>query len=109
MGGYRTFGGVPRSQISPGADRRSVTVTFDYGGDLRTIVAPSRKAAFAEASARWGWGWDGEPVVSSPDTIYDDLTGWTAAQHGQNFTSGDAKVRRRDSYRRTGRSYYKRG
>ena len=47
---HRTWGGL-RTQLAPGGDRRSVTVTFDYGGELRTLVAPSRKLAFAEASA----------------------------------------------------------
>jgi hypothetical protein len=98
-----------RTQLSSGGDRHSVTVTFNYGGELRTLVAPNRKAAYQTASTRWGWGWDGEPVVSSPDTIFDDVTGWTAAQNGQDFSVGDSAARKRDHYRRTGTSYNARG
>jgi hypothetical protein len=100
----RTFGGL-RKPLAGGGDNRSVTVTFDYQGELRTVVAPSRKAAFADAAARWGWGWDGEPVVSSPESIYRDLTGETKLHRGQDFGAHSRGVANRERARRTGQPH----
>jgi hypothetical protein len=58
------------------SQERTTTVTYRYGDALRTLVAPTRAAANAEARARWG-EWDDEPVYSTPITIYNDLTGTT--------------------------------
>lgn len=62
--------------VQQGGDRRSVTVTYNYGGHLCSVVAQTRLAADADAFRRWG-KWDGEPVYSTPETIYNDLTGKT--------------------------------
>jgi len=94
-----------RAPLARGGDSRTVTVTFAYNGELRTLVAPSRRAAFDKARIAWGDTWDGEPCVSTPDSIYDDLTGWTAAQHGQDLTTDTIKLAKRDRFRRTGQSY----
>jgi hypothetical protein len=64
-----------------------VTVTFNYGGSLRTVVASSFRAAVLEAVSRWGNDYSGDPCVSSPETIYNDLTGWTKRNHGQDFST----------------------
>jgi hypothetical protein len=49
----RTWGGL-RKALPGGGGRRSVTVMFNYGGSLRTVVASSFRAAVLEAVARWG-------------------------------------------------------
>jgi hypothetical protein len=94
-----------RPALSGGGDNRSVTVTFDYAGELRTVVARNRKEAFAEASSKWGWGWDGESCVSTPETIFNDPTGWTKATHGQDFHVGVHSAEKRDEFRRSGQPY----
>jgi hypothetical protein len=81
---HRGWNGL-RKQIARNGRERSVTVTFNYGGSLRTVVAPSYRAAVLDAVARWGNDYTGNPCVSSPDTIYNDLTGWTKRNHGQDF------------------------
>jgi hypothetical protein len=60
----------------------SVTVTYRYGTTLRTLVAPKRSLADAQAMRRWG-AWDGDPCYSTPWTIYSDLTGITARQQAR--------------------------
>jgi hypothetical protein len=62
--------------IKQGGDRRSVTATYSYSGHLCSVVAPNRLSADCDAFRRWG-KWDGEPVYSTPATIYNDLTGVT--------------------------------
>jgi hypothetical protein len=83
----------------------SVTVTFDYGGELHTLVAPGRAAAFDKARIAWGDSWDGEPVVSSPASILRDLSGITKERHGQDFWQDTRHAENRDRFRRTGQSY----
>jgi hypothetical protein len=74
MRGGRYRGG--RARLQAASAERTVTVTYRYGDALLTLVAPTRAAADAEARERWG-EWDGEPVYSTPITIYNDLTGET--------------------------------
>ncbi len=62
--------------LEMGGDRRTVTATYRYGGSLLTLVAPTVAEADARARARWG-DWDGEPVYSTPRSIFNDLTGTT--------------------------------
>ena len=66
----------PRVDVSPGSDRRSVTVTFGYGEHLRSLVARTLREALEDAEARWG-KWDTVESISTPDTIYADLIGLT--------------------------------
>lgn len=66
--------------IGPGGDRRSVTVTFGYGERLRSLVAQNLRLALVMAEARWGH-WDTIESISTPDTIYSDLTGATKARN----------------------------
>src|SRR5262245_29549892 len=62
----------------------TVTVSFDYGEEEQhTIVAPNRATAIDEATRRWGDGWVSEPVFSTPLSIYNDLSGRTAAGQEQ--------------------------
>jgi hypothetical protein len=97
----RTWHGFRKSLRSGG--NRSCTVTFNYGErGLRTLVAPNFRAACDDAAARWGADWLGEPCYSTPDTIYNDLTGYTKAQHGQDFGASDHWRRKTDRFRRTG-------
>lgn len=99
-----TWNGL-RNEVRTG-QTRSVTVTFDYGGgELRTLVAPNRKDAFRMASERWGWGWVGEPCISTPDSILNDLTGWTKHEHGKDFGSSDHWRRKSERYRRSAIGY----
>ena len=65
-----------RSGVAPGGDRRSVTVTFGYPGRLRTLVAGNLRHALILAEARWGL-WQTIESISTPDTIYSDVTGRT--------------------------------
>jgi multidrug efflux pump subunit AcrB len=97
---HRTWGGL-RSSVRPGGDQSSVTVTFDYGGNLRTIVSRSVRAAVAEAEARWGNDYANDPVVSSPESIFNDLTGWTKRNHGQDFHRDMHSDLRNERRRRT--------
>src|SRR5438105_14894238 len=100
----RTWNGF-RGQIRRGRVG-SCTVTFNYGQrGLKTLVAPNFRAACEDAAARWGDDWIGEPAYSTPDTIYNDLTGWTKANHGQDFGSTNHDQRNRERFRRTGQSY----
>lgn len=71
-----------------------VTVTFNYPDGLRTLVASSRIAAFDLARGRWGEAWRGEPCVSSPWSIYKDLTGRTKMKHGADFYAHNRGVDR---------------
>lgn len=91
-------------KLSRPAEEYSVTVTFHYPDEWRVVVAANRAAAFAEARAKWGDGWEGEPTVSTPETIYRDLIGDTRAQHGQDLGTDGWWASRRDRYRRTGRA-----
>ena len=82
---HRTWGGLRKSLRD--SRTRGCTVTFNYAdGSFCTVVAPSFRAACLEATARWGADWIGEPCYSTVDTIYNDLTGWTKQNHGQDFT-----------------------
>jgi hypothetical protein len=100
----RTYDGL-RKPLSGGGDNRSVTVTFDYQGELRTVVAPSRKAAFADAAARWGWSWDGEPAGQVAQDRLGRRNDETKLFHGQDFLTDPATARKRDAFRRTGQPY----
>jgi len=50
----------------------SVTVTLDYEGALRTIVATSIDEALRVAFDEWG-EWDAIASISTPETIALDL------------------------------------
>ena len=80
------------NRVAVPGHRRSVTVTFRYQFGLRTLVARNRNLAWKQARERWGEGWIGAPVVSSPESIYRDITGETRTEHGQDFTNDEAKV-----------------
>jgi hypothetical protein len=90
-----------RDRVSAG--RYGVTVTFQYPDGLRTLVAQNRIAAFDLARGRWGDGWRGEPCVSSPWSIYCDVTGRTRAKHGTehhtNKRSAPSRVAQRRAWR----------
>jgi hypothetical protein len=102
---HRTWGGFRKALR--GGGNRSCTVTFNYGArGRRTLVAPNFKAACDDAAARWGADWIGEPCYSTPDTIYNDLTGWTKHEHGQGFGASDHWQRKGERFRRTSRSYH---
>lgn len=77
-----------------------VTVTFAYPDSLRTLVATGRQQAFQQARERWGDGWIGEPCVSSPWSIYKDLTGATALAHGQDHHASNRGTHRTRQRRR---------
>lgn len=72
--------------LGPGSSRRSVTITFGYPGGLRTLVAHNVRAALDAAERRWGH-WLTVESISTPDTIYADVTGLTRAraQPGTNY------------------------
>jgi hypothetical protein len=68
---------------------RGCTVTFNYGGHLRTLVARNRGEALDEAGRRRGPLWDGLPVFSTALSIYRDVTGETRRRHTtQGFRKG---------------------
>jgi len=68
------------NKVGPGGDRRTVTVTFGYDGErLRTLVAQNLRHALVLAEARWG-RWETIESISTPDTIYADVTGLTEAR-----------------------------
>lgn len=69
--------------IGPGGDRRTITVTFGYPDRLRTLVAQNLRLALVMAEARWGH-WETIESISTPDTIYSDLTGATKAHQETN-------------------------
>jgi hypothetical protein len=69
--------------VGPGGDRRSVTVTFGYPEGLRTLVAKTLRYALVLAEARWG-RWQTIESISTPDTIYADVTGATLRRHETN-------------------------
>lgn len=75
------------NSVSPGGDRRTVTVTFGYGEHLRTLVAKTLREALTAAEARWG-RWETIESVSSPDTIFADLTGLTKARQQPGVNHG---------------------
>ena len=101
---HRTWGGF-RKAIRSG-QTRSCTVTFNYPErGLCLVVAPSFRAACLEAAERWGADWIGEPCYSTPETIFNDLAGWTKHEHGQDFGQSDHWQRKRDRFRRTGQPY----
>ena len=62
--------------LDQGGDRRTVTATYRYGATAITIVRQSIAVADEDALARWGQ-WDGQPVYSTPRSIYNDVTGET--------------------------------
>lgn len=68
----------------PGVDlpgeRRSVTGTYRYGDELVSMVAQTIPELHAKANRR-GNGPDECLSVSTPRTIYRDLTGETAERH----------------------------
>jgi hypothetical protein len=74
---------VSRRTVSPGGDRRSVTVTFGYPDGLKTLVAKTLRYALVLAEARWG-RWQTIESISTPDTIYADVTGATLQRHETN-------------------------
>lgn len=75
--------------------RRSVTVTFGYRGELRTLVAKNLRQALADARRRWG-EWTTVESVSTPETIYADVTGYTLARHTPGEpTQADMSLRSR--------------
>jgi hypothetical protein len=65
----------------------SVTATFKYGDVQHTLVARTQADAYADAILRWGAGWDGEPVFSTPASIHRDITGQTKREHGRGVVS----------------------
>lgn len=75
--------------VTPGSDQRTVTVSFGYPDGLRSLVAKTLRLALAQAEARWG-KWQTIESISTPDTIYADLTGLTRArlQPGTNRGGG---------------------
>lgn len=81
-----------------GGPERTVTVTFGYGrDDLRVVVAANIKAAFAQAERRWG-DWQTLESISTPDTIYADLSGetqrkWSHIKGEGNQTEADKLAR----------------
>ena len=88
----------------------SCTVTFDYGErGFRTLVAPNFRAACDAAAERWGADWIGDPTYSTAETIFNDVTGWTKAQHGQDFGASDHWRRKTSRFRRSGVGYNDRG
>ena len=64
-----------------------VTMTFVYPDRMRTLVAASRRQCFERARELWGDGWIGEPSVSTPWSIYCDLSGETRTKHGGGLSS----------------------
>jgi hypothetical protein len=101
---HRTWNGW-RKPLKSGRTN-SCTVTFNYGErGFRTLVAPNFRAACEAAAARWGDDWRGEPCYSTAETIFNDLTGWTKSQHGQDFGSSDHWRRKAREFRRSGESY----
>jgi hypothetical protein len=79
--------------LSLGSDKYSVTATFWYGDEPRTVVGRNRPECVEEAVRRWGPGWAGEPVFSTPTTILNDLTGKTKTRHGTKYASGERHLR----------------
>lgn len=55
----------------------TVTVSYRYGADLRTLVARDAPTAHAQARQRWGEP-DSVASISTPTTILNDVTGETA-------------------------------
>ena len=77
--------------IGAGGTRYSVTVTVGYGGDdLRLVVAPNIRAALDEAERRWG-PWFTIESISTPETIYADITGETRRRWESNRGQGVAE------------------
>ena len=62
-------------------------MTFVYPDRMRTLVATSRRDGFEQARRLWGDGWIGEPCVSTPWTIFCDVTGETLVKHGGGLSS----------------------
>jgi hypothetical protein len=86
------------------------TVTFNYGQrGYRTLVAKNFRVACEDAAIRWGSDWIGHPCYSTPETIYNDLTGFTKSQHGQDFGASDHWARKTERYRRSAIGYDERG
>lgn len=88
-----------RLNVGPGGDRRSITVSFGYRGELRSLVAQNLRAALEDAQQRWG-KWTTIESISTPDTIYSDLTGRTRGLHtpgelGGTYQDTAAKLRAR--------------
>jgi len=80
-----------RPSVGPGSDRRTITVTFGYGDRLRTLVAGNLRHALLLAEARWG-RWQTIESISTPDTIYSDVTGRTKDTHTVGEARGLATV-----------------
>jgi hypothetical protein len=80
------------NRVDWGGDRRSVTVTYRYGSELRTAVAETIERAHSQVNRRFGPP-DAVECVSSPRSIYNDLSGETArrsAAKGQIADFGTA-------------------
>lgn len=81
------------AEVSPGGDRRTVTVTFGYRGTLRTLVAPTLGHALEDARRRWG-RWSTIESISNPNTIWADVTGRTRARHQPGIPRGGSQTTR---------------
>jgi hypothetical protein len=77
--------------LAKGGAERSVTITFGYPDRLRSLVAGSIRLGLVLAEARWG-RWQTIESISTPDTIYADLTGRTKAQHTPGVPRGPLTV-----------------
>lgn len=80
----RSLYGGARGDSLVGGDRRSCTVTFGYGNELRTLVAINLRLALAAALRRWG-KWSTIESISTPATVYSDVTGSTRARRDTNL------------------------
>jgi len=80
-------------------------VTFVYPERMHTLHADSREDAFEQARRRWGDRWLGEPCVSTPQSVLNDITGITALRHGNDLRSSTPTPEqlRRRRWRREGR------
>lgn len=64
------------NRVDLSGDRRSVTCTYRYGREVRTTVAQDVPAVHAKARRLWGEP-DAVASLSTPRSIYNDLTGFT--------------------------------
>lgn len=66
-----------KHSLNSNGQRRTITMTFGYGKELHTLVAKTLRHGLVEAERRWGM-WDRIESISTPDTIYADITGATS-------------------------------
>jgi hypothetical protein len=69
-------------------DRRSVIATYRYGRELRTTTAQDVPAVHAKARRLWGEP-DALESMSTPRSVYHDVTGETRRRAGASATWGD--------------------